>query len=539
MSLFGLFDIGRSALFASQTGLSVTSNNIANVNTPGYSRQEVVLEIANPVLSGRGFIGRGVTVAGIRRNYDKFIQMQLLGQQQNRGRSYVINSALSEIEGVLNDQDGLGLSQSLQDFFNAWQEVATNPEGLPQRFSLMYKAGQLIDRAKEIEQRITSTLRNIDISIDDTVNKINELSERIAFLNERIVQIESGLNSERALDLRDQRDSLLRDLSDLIDFSYWEDENGAINISTGMRNLVSGISVNRITSVATSQDGRRIILDCIDITGRIQRGQLGGLLAVKGDIESKTLYSLRRLVASITKEVNLLHNSGYGLDGSTGNDFFTSLTLSTTDSSPGADITSATISNPSSLTLHEYDITFDSSNNYYVTDRQTGSIISTGSYVSGNLISFDGIDITITGTINATDKFSVSPLTTAIKNLSLAITDPEKIAASSSLTGLPGDNSNALSIYNLSTFAINDLGDTFMDYYRGIVTVTGTMSRAASDSLTFDENLLSEIQSRRDSVSAVSLDEEAINLIRFQRSFEAAAKMIKVTDDLLEMVMNI
>lgn len=539
MSLFGLFDIGRSALFASQTGLSVTSNNIANVNTPGYSRQEVVLEIANPVSSGRGFIGRGVTVAGIRRNYDKFIQMQLLGQQQNRGRSYVINSALSEIEGVLNDQDGLGLSQSLQDFFNAWQEVATNPEGLPQRFSLMYKAGQLIDRAKEIEQRITSTLRNIDISIDDTVNKINELSERIAFLNERIVQIESGLNSERALDLRDQRDSLLRDLSDLIDFSYWEDENGAINISTGMRNLVSGISVNRITSVATSQDGRRIILDGIDITGRIQRGQLGGLLAVKGDIESKTLYSLRRLVASITKEVNLLHNSGYGLDGSTGNDFFTSLTLSTTDSSPGADITSATISNPSSLTLHEYDITFDSLNNYYVTDRQTGSIISTGSYVSGNLISFDGIDITITGTINATDKFSVSPLTTAIKNLSLAITDPEKIAASSSLTGLPGDNSNALSIYNLSTFAINDLGDTFMDYYRGIVTVTGTMSRAASDSLTFDENLLSEIQSRRDSVSAVSLDEEAINLIRFQRSFEAAAKMIKVTDDLLEMVMNI
>lgn len=539
MSLFGLFDIGRSALFASQTGLSVTSNNIANVNTPGYSRQEVVLEIANPVSSGRGFIGRGVTVAGIRRNYDKFIQMQLLGQQQNRGRSYVINSALSEIEGVLNDQDGLGLSQSLQDFFNAWQEVATNPEGLPQRFSLMYKAGQLIDRAKEIEQRITSTLRNIDISIDDTVNKINELSERIAFLNERIVQIESGLNSERALDLRDQRDSLLRDLSDLIDFSYWEDENGAINISTGMRNLVSGISVNRITSVATSQDGRRIILDGINITGRIQRGQLGGLLAVKGDIESKTLYSLRRLVASITKEVNLLHNSGYGLDGSTGNDFFTSLTLSTTDNSPGADITSATISNPSSLTLHEYDITFDSLNNYYVTDRQTGSIISTGSYVSGNLISFDGIDITITGTINATDKFSVSPLTTAIKNLSLAITDPEKIAASSSLTGLPGDNSNALSIYNLSTFAINDLGDTFMDYYRGIVTVTGTMSRAASDSLTFDENLLSEIQSRRDSVSAVSLDEEAINLIRFQRSFEAAAKMIKVTDDLLEMVMNI
>lgn len=539
MSLFGLFDIGRSALLASQTGISVTSNNIANVNTPGYSRQEVILSIANPVSSGRGFIGRGVTVAGIRRSYDNFIHMQLLGQQQNRGRSYAINRTLSEIEGVLNDQEGLGLSQSIQDFFNAWQEVATNPESLPQRYSLIYRTGQLISNAKGIEQRITSTLKNIDNSLDDMVNRINELAERIASLNERIIQVESGTSTERALDLRDQRDGMLKELSDLAEFNYREDENGSLTITIGMRNLVSGTSVNMVTSAATSDSGRRIILDGIDITGRIQRGQLGGLLAIRGDIESKTLYSLRRLIASITKEVNLLHNSGYGLDGTTGNDFFKPLSLFTSDSSSGADITSAMISNLSLLTLNEYDITFDASNNYYVTERQTGSVVATGSYVSGNPISFDGIDITITGTVSPSDRFSISPLTEAIKNLSLVISDPENIAASSSLSGLPGDNSNALGIYNLSTTAISDLGDSFMDYYRGIVTVNGTMSRAASDSLTFDENLLSEIQSRRDSVSGVSLDEEAINLIRYQRSFEAAAKMIKVTDDLLDMVMNL
>lgn len=539
MSLFGLFDIGRSALLASQTGISVTSNNIANVNTPGYSRQEVILEIANPVASGRGFIGRGVTVAGIRRNYDSFIQMQLLGQQQNRGRSYAINSALSEIEGVLNDQGGLGLSQPLQEFFNAWQEVSTNPEGIPQRESLLYRTRQFINAARQIEQRITSTLKNIDNTIDYTVNKVNELAERIASLNERIMQVESGLNTERALDLRDQRDSMLRELSDLIDFSYREDGNGSITITVGMRDLVSGTTVNSLSSVATGNNERKIILNGIDITGRIQRGQLGGLLAVRGDIETKTLFSLRRLIASITKEVNLLHNSGYGLDGSTGNDFFNPLSLSITDNSSGADISSATINNLSSLTLDEYDITFDSSNNYYVTNRQTGSVVTTGAYVSGSPISFDGIEITITGTVTSNDKFSISPLTNAIKNFGLAVSAPEKIAASSSLSGLPGDNGNALNIYNLGSVAIGDIGDTFMDYYRSIVTVTGTMSRAAADSLTFDENLLSEIQARRDSVSGVSLDEEAINLIRYQRSFEAAAKMIKVTDELLEMVMNL
>lgn len=539
MSLFGLFDIGRSALLASQTGIAVTSNNIANVNTPGYSRQEVILEIANPVSSGKGFIGRGVTVAGIRRSYNSFIQAQLLGQQQNRGRSQAINNALSEIEGVLNDQAGLGLSQSIQDFFNAWQDVSTNPEGIPHRESLLYKTRQFINATRQIEQRITSTLKNIDNTIDNTVNKVNELAQRIASLNERIVQVESGFNAERALDLRDQRDSLLRELSDLVDFSSREDENGSITITLGMRNLVSGATVNSLSSVATGNDERKIILDSTDITGRIHGGQLGGLLAVREDIETKTLYSLRRLIASVTKEVNLLHRSGYGLDGSTGNDFFNPLSLSITDKSLGADISSATINNLASLTLDEYEITFDSSSNYYVTDRQTGSVVATGSYVSGNPISFEGIDITITGTVTSNDRFSISPLTNAIKNFGLAISVPEKIAASLSLSGLPGDNGNALNIYNLGSIAIGDIGDTFMDYYRSIVTVTGTMSRAASDSLTFDENLLSEIQARRDSVSGVSLDEEAINLIRYQRSFEAAAKMIKVTDELLEMVMNL
>lgn len=539
MSLFGLFDIGRSALLASQTGIAVTSNNIANVNTPGYSRQEVILEIANPVASGRGFIGRGVIVAGIRRSYDNFIEMQLLGQQQNRGRSYALNMVLSEIEGVLNDQSGLGLSQSIQEFFNAWQEVSANPEGIPQRQSLLYKTRQLINVARQVEQRITSTLKNIGSSIDDITKKVNDLAERIAALNERIVQIESGLNSERALELRDQRYALLKELSDLVDFSYREDENGSITITVGMRNLVSGATVNPLSSAMTGNNERRIILDGMDITGRIQRGQLGGLLAVGGDIETKTLYSLRRLIASITKEVNLLHRSGFGLDGSTGNDFFNPLSLSTTDNSTGADITSAMITNLASLTLDEYDITFDAANNYYVTDRQTGSVVSTGAYVSGNPISFDGIEITITGVVTSSDRFSISPLKNALRDFGLAISDPEKIAASSSLSGLPGDNGNALNIYNLGTIEISDLGDTFIDYYRGVVTVTGTMSRAASDSLTFDENLLSEIQSRRDSISGVSLDEEAINLIRYQRSFEAAAKMIKVTDELLEMVMNL
>src|SRR5512135_557502 len=110
MSLFGIFDIGRSAIFASQTALNTVSNNIANVNTSGYSRQEVILDIANPASTGGFAVGNGVVVAGIRRNYDTFIQAQLIGQEQNQGRSDALNHSLSRIEQVFNDMQGMGIS---------------------------------------------------------------------------------------------------------------------------------------------------------------------------------------------------------------------------------------------------------------------------------------------------------------------------------------------------------------------------------------------------------------------------------------------
>ncbi|MBI5408124.1 MAG: hypothetical protein HZA14_02010 [Nitrospirae bacterium] len=130
MSIFGLFDIGKSAIFASQTALNVVSNNIANVNTPGYSRQEVVLQIASPIEVRGDFLGRGVQTADIRRHYDKFLHLQIIGQNQSYGRSFALDQGLSQVEQVFNEARSLGLSNSLDAFFNAWQKVSTNPEGM-------------------------------------------------------------------------------------------------------------------------------------------------------------------------------------------------------------------------------------------------------------------------------------------------------------------------------------------------------------------------------------------------------------------------
>jgi flagellar hook-associated protein 1 FlgK len=148
------------------------------------------------------------------------------------------------------------------------------------------------------------------------------------------------------------------------------------------------------------------------------------------------------------------------------------------------------------------------------------------------------MQVTISGAVTASDRFFVSPLTDAVRNLNTNVSDYRKIAASTA-AGLPGDGTNAMAIGSLTDSTTTDLGDSFNNFYRTIVSYTGTASRAASDSLAFENNLSDELNKRRDAVSGVSLDEEAINLLRFQRSFEAGARMIKVTDELMQTIMNL
>jgi flagellar hook-associated protein 1 FlgK len=498
MYLFGLFDIAKSALSASQTALSVTGNNIANVNTPGFSRQEVVLDVSPAVTVQGHSLGTGVSVSGIKRYYDDFIQSQLL-----------------------------------------WQDLSTDPASQTQRTVLLQKANALVIAARRMEGGITDSLNGINNQVSSIAGNINSIATQIAALNDQIAQTGGNTASGEANNLLDQRDNLMTQLAQLTDFSSYEAGDGSVNISIGMRNLVYGNRTNALSAVKDENGDNNLYLDGIDITSRISTGQLGGLIAARGSIESGQLKDLRKVVASVVKETNLLHEGGYGLDGSTGNDFFNSLQLSVKNDSSGGDMT-ASITDLSQVTLDGYDVTFDSSGNYHVLDKDKGTEVATGAYVSGSPIAFDGIQVSISGTVTATDRFSVSPLTDAISGFGVAVSEAGKIAAAGSASSLPGDNSNALAIGQLSGNSISDLGGTtFTSFYTGIVSNIGAQSSAASDSLNFDNNLLSQLQDKRDSVSGVSLDEEATNLIKFQRSYEAGAKMIQVTDELLQTLLNL
>ena len=540
MSLLGLFDIGKSAIFASQQAMNVVSNNIANVNTPGYSRHEAILEVATPVRIKGGYLGRGVNSSGIRRHYDKFLHLQIIGQNQSYGRSYSLDQGLSNIEQVFNEAQNLGLANYLRDYFNAWQDVTTNPEGQPERTALLQKANSLIQTAQQMESSILDTLKYINNDIANVTTEINSTTTQIADLNVKIAQLEAGLSNESASFLRDERDRQLNKLAELIDYSWFEDSSGQVSVFVGGKILIESANTFTLTSQLDIDGHSNVYLDGENITTSFSNGKLGGYIAVRSDIEDTPLHDLRKLVASIIQETNILHSTGYGLDSSTGNDFYDALQVSSTDYSAAAYVSSSVVTDRSALTLDEYTIVFSDASNYEVRNRRTGIPVTSGVYTAGGNIDFQGIRVVIDGAPVANDSFLVSPLTKAITNFNVAITDTNKVAAASASANLPGDNTMAASIAGLAQANISNLDNaTFEDHYEGIVSNIGIMTKAAEDSLNYDDNLRFELERKRDAVSGVSLDEEAANLIRFQRMYEAGARLLQVTDELLETIINL
>lgn len=632
----GLLNISTQALLVDQAVLNTINHNIANANTPGYSKQDVVIGIQSPETIQGGFVGRGTLITTIKRSFDKYLVAQEMVQGQNFGKSSSLDQAMSQIEQVFNEAKGLGLSTQMNEYFNAWNDVAANPESQAQRTVLLQKANSMVVAAQIMERSAADTLKYSNLKVEDIATQINAIAANIARLNAKIVESEAGLSSQKANDYRDQRDNFMQQLSNLTTVASYEGANGDLTVMMGMRNLISGERTNTLSTKANGDGNRDLYLDNTNITSRLGSGQIGGLITARNDIETNALKGLRKLVAAITNETNKLHSKGFGLNSTVadftvsditaqqfpatlgsilnasitdintfvpgeydirfnaavtqydvykdgvllssanayapdsivlngmtinfdpldppqandqfyisakGQDFFTDLTASAVNrDSSLANVTSATIFNREAVKYNEYEVRFTGPATYDVYNVDTGLNVITGAaYGSGGTISFDGMNVVITDGTGAPvtgDRFLISPVRTAISGLGVKLTDSRKVAAASLATALPGDNTNALKLTQLVSTNMADLGNaTLTDYYRGVIATIGSSARSAADSNRFDDNLLNEMRKQRDAVSGVSLDEEAANLVRFQRAYQAAAKMVSVADELLQSIL--
>jgi len=540
MSLTAIFDIGKTGVLTYQKSLEVVSHNIANAATEGYTRQDVIFQnMPSGVISAQGVSGRGIKISDIRRMYDSFIELQLKTESSRLAYWDVFQNGMLRLESIFNDASDVALSNVINDFFNGWQELSQNPQGTTER-------SLLLDKAKYLAQRINLSYKSlIDERYEvyqDSQNLVNQINQYLGQINELNEKIAS---SPGALDAKDQRENLVKQLNDIVNINYFEDNSGRYSILLNGMPLVDGGKVYYMKVGLDSKQNLQFNLETAsgntDVTGLIQGGKLKAEIDLRDTVIPEYMNKLNMLVLDLTDAVNSLHRQGYGLDGSTGNNFFNQLyDLTVAAGSP--DITSLNISSVNKNTYDQYQIQYDGTN-WTVTDNTTGSSVtpSVTSWTEGTppvyyyRLSFNDINITLRNPSAGLDfTFQIKPNTAFY--FGVAITDTDKIAAASSdPTGSssgPMDNRNARAIYGLLDTEI--IGNTKpVDFYRSIVSEIGVYSSSAKTQKNFQDALVQEMEKRRQDISGVSLDEEAVNLVKYQKMYEASARVIRVADEIL------
>lgn len=313
-SLFGMMDIGKGALFTSQKGIDIAGHNIANVNTPGYSRQRAVLETNLPLSAMPGQVGTGVRVSEVVRIHDRFIESQLRAEVSSLGQWEAQKGAMEKLERLIQRH---GLDQVLGEFWNAWEDLSNNPSGQAERLVLLARSEQLTRSFQGLHSSATFLQeKEQGLAIEGTVSRINDLAARIAELNHTILQAEAS--GQQANDHRDTRDAILREMASLADINVLDGSDGMLNVFVGReRALVQGSDAMRLGTERNQDTGLTDIIylgrgsSWSNITNEIDGGRLKGLRA--DDIFGNFFERLDALAGTIIKEVNDLHEAGYGL----------------------------------------------------------------------------------------------------------------------------------------------------------------------------------------------------------------------------------
>jgi flagellar hook-associated protein 1 FlgK len=351
MAISGVFDIGKSALFAAQQALNTTAHNVANSSTPGYSRQTIQLSnIPSGIFSTTGVSGRGVTVAGVKRMYDSFLNLQMNTEQSNQAYLNAYNDGIQPLQDIFNDASKTGLGSSITAFFNSWQSVSQYPNEPAQRATLLADANTLASRINSAYTTLENTSSSLYKSSEDLVNQVNKLTAQISSLNTSIVA------SPGALDLQDKRDTVISQLNSIVKVNTFEDPSGRVSVMLGGTPLVDGGKTFTMGMNAVSGDKMQfyIITDSAvditkqpDVTSFIYGGQLKANIDLRDGQLKDLMSQLNAFAYDMIKTVNYYNQSGYGLDGSTGNSFFKDLPLDFqfTDSNlnGGGNVTGATI----------------------------------------------------------------------------------------------------------------------------------------------------------------------------------------------------
>jgi flagellar hook-associated protein 1 len=622
-----------SGLLAFQQALSVTSNNVSNAATPGYSVQKINLAEALGQGTGSGYIGAGVNVQSITRSYDETLAAQVRNSNSNYQAFNTVATQAGQIDNLLSDTK-TGLTATLQSFINALQSVSTSPSSTAQRQVLLSNAQSLTQELQNFQTQINGYSRNLEQQIGTTVTQINSISKNIASLNAQIAAAEGG-TGQTPNQLMDQRDALVDQLSQYVNVNAVTGSDGQMNIYMGTgQALVVGSSAQQLVATPDGNDGSKLNIgvsngggNSIDITSEITGGSLGGLLVTRSQVLDPTQNALGQIAVGLATVMNQQQANGMDLTGAQGQPMFSvgnpqvlpntgntgsssltvtrgdlsqltsddyKLTYSGTDwqlqdtttgkavtmtgsgtaadpfvaagvsivvsgtpdagdnyvirptagavsglsvllsspsqiaaaslgsSSPaatnagGATISTPTVTDSTTWTSGTFTISFTDATDYQVTDS-TGNVVTSGAYTSGTPISFNGENVTITGTPSSGDSFTVGPSNAANT----------------------GDNTNMLAmIAAMSSKVLAGGTASLNDAANNMVSATGVLTQQAQANAAAQQSVNQSATDARNNLSGVNLDEEAAKMLQFQQAYQACAQMIQASNTIFQTLIS-
>lgn len=450
MSFIDLIGIARSALLTHQRAMTVISHNVANAQTPGYSRQRLDLVPENPLMSPLGAIGRGVTATGIMRVRDAFLDLSVRADAGRMGDATTRGDVLGGVNDALMEPGDGGVAAALDSFLTSFSDLASEPSSGPQREVVRAAAQRFASQVQRVGAALGDASTQALNRLRDQVSTVNGLTKELAQVNAAI----GGSGGAPSADLLDRRDALVDELAGYGDVHAVAQPDGTVNVTMGGQTLVSASRSNDLELRAAAGGGWGVALVGGASTFATGTGSLDALTTLVTTTLPGMQSRLDAYVAAAVNGINAIHRAGHTLTGATNVNFF--------------------------------------------------------------------------------DPAGTTAQTIAIDPAILASTD----AIAAAVTNAPGDGDNALALAAFGGTPIAALGNhTLREHYATLVADVGAAADSASRDLDVAQTVSDRDETRRQNVSGVSIDEEMVNLIGEQQAYSAAARLVKVADDMMQSVL--
>ena len=559
-SLNSSLHMGQHALSINQRAMQTVGHNIANQETEGFSRQQVHSGTAAPDPTG---VGGGAKAQPTSRVYDKFVQHKILQENPRSGMFKSRGEFLQKIEIIFSETEGNGLHQALNEFWNSWSQLSNQPESESARIQVRERSDVLARRFRGMHSQLDGLRNEINGRLVATINKVNELGQKVAELNRQIISYESG--QRNANDMRDARNQAIEELSELVDVNSFENPNGRVTVIIGRDwTLVEGnnryqlegkmkggeLGMLRIDGVSIN-DNRR------DLTRIFREGEMSEMLRMRDDTIVGYQHNLDEIAFNLAGQVNKIHATGTGINSATDMMKSTFGLNSTALSQPlpflKDGIFQLHLVDPHNEILETYEIEIQAGIDTLpdIVQRLNQTISDPGLLqasieADGSMLLQSASDYKF---IFGEDQSSITQVL-GLNSFFDTLKGAEDIQLSEHIrentnnisTGkdlIPGDNRVALEIAKLQTRpTMRDETMTFDEYYNGVLTGMGLKIQRNKTEQAQQESMVRQFKEIRSSISSVNMDEELTDMMQYQKAYEASARFINTVDRMMETVIK-